>query len=82
MKLEELLLEDYKELTRLLDKWLPKADQEETAVNAVVKLIKQREQTLVKYNEITPDDDSQLERFRKQREERKNKNSRKFKTKP
>ena len=78
-KLEELFEDDYEELSSLIETWKPEAQREETAVNALIKLMQQREQVAVKYYGIVPEEESQLEQFRKQREERKNKTTRKFK---
>lgn len=79
IKQEELLVEDYDQLTSLLKEWLPKAHNDETAVSAVTKLMQQRENVLKEYYSLIPDDDSKVEQFRKDREERKKKTNRKFK---
>lgn len=70
---EQLLINDYEELTKLLETWLPKAVTDEDAVSAVAKLIKQREEVLKEYYTLKPDQKSQLEEFRTKREEQKKK---------
>ena len=73
-KLEDLLQDDYKELTDLIDTWKPEAKKEETAVNALVKLIQQREQVATNYHSIKPDEESTLVEFRKKNDDRRKKN--------
>jgi len=79
IKLEDVLETDYKILTSLLGKWLPKAEEDESAVSAVVKLINQRGIVARGYIDIRPEEESPADSFVRQRKERQAKTTSKFK---
>jgi len=72
--------EQYVQLSDLLKRIMPKAQKgDESAVNAVVKIMQVQQQMLLKFGKPAPKEPTSLERFRQESETRHRKNTSKYK---
>ena len=76
MTLEKVLESDFREINKLLKTWQPLAKEDEGAVGAMVKLMERREKIVRSYLALKPPEETSVDRFVKQHEERRGKTSR------
>jgi len=77
--LESVYDTDFELTSKLMAIWTDRAKDEESAVRAMVVLMNERQEIIKAYRDIKPDEESSVERFIKQREERRKKTTRKIK---
>lgn len=77
--LADTLKDDLKEINSLIKIWTPKAKKQDDAVSIIMKLRQERQTIIKKLEEIKPQKESIVDKFRKQREAQTRKTARKFK---